>query len=783
MEHQQNGELITERELIEETKITEISVTDDIPEFAVTDERERDRDYIPEITNELNLPRKVTDDDNAKLQEIINIIINENNLPVNDETYMIMMRAIQNNHFDTRGSVISFTPEAKKYMTTASIFAKILNLDFDRTEVEESTKNQLAYTRYLIKKFYEKINCDNTTEFSEFFEKMRNSCYADILDVNDTNLLWNFLKEEKTGTCYICNKEIVSQMEIEHVLPFAFAAQYGGIGLKNYWKLVKDNTRINDNGDLVFNFDKPYKKVQYSYKTPNKEQFEKKFIINNGQVYLNKYELLFSLLEVRESHKCCNQIKSACVFIKRNDDTGEYIPNTNGLEKYIHELTTSKSYDCHTIIGFNSDITTINENLINYFKLIATILNKIENRITQDVLTLSHGSQSQTSEEVNNEKKRLQQLYHIIRIASFEYILPPHISDNIGVISSSHNMNVIISEKFILKAISNYSLNYKSYNNDNAKIDENISNSFWQFYKSNDKENKWKQEKEAQWSRITNTDRKISDAKVKDAVTCIFNGTNHFKLPEGGMILNNLSKLYDNIMHSVEVKQSKGQEEKIFLKIVSLIYARFISNNILFPEDNDYADFNKKITKSASTIKYNLQLISKNLFFFILYGFTINDDQYDDNLFENPYTANTMTKDIFIETLNSLLRSCGLYEIAESLIKLNEPYILPTYEGIRPIGESIGESIDETIDEAIDESIDESIDEPIDEVRRRVLVQGPENWRRIKDANYYRKDIRKNDLNKGGIKYTRKKMKKSKKKSCIKKKIKKTKKTRRKSKK
>lgn len=663
---QQKEELIENRELVEGTKISEITLTD---ERINSKETSNTNNFL----NFLNT-QDFNEEQLRKLQQIIGFIINEKKLPVDPDTYNIMMRAIQNREFDTRPRAIQFTPHAKKYMTTASIFSKILNLEFERTDIEESTKNQLAYTRYLIDTFYNKIGCNKKTDFEKFKTAFNRSVYRGILDDRNIDLLWNFLKEEKSGICYICNKRIESQMEIEHVLPFAFAVQYGGIGLKNYWQIVKKDTKINDNGDLVFDFgDKPYKKAQYSYKTQNNEKMDKKFIINNNQVYLNKYELLFSLLEVRESHKCCNQIKSACIFIEKPPFTNEYIPHIDGLKDYINEVKNSELYDCNSIEIVKDDVETINNNLINYFHLIATILNKIENAITEDVLTLTPGSQTQLND---NEKEILKEFYDIIRIASFEYIIPPHIAENLGKLSSANNMHAIQSEKFILKAVSNYSLNYKTYHNEHneeEKIDYQISRVIWDFLTSSDRTGVWKEDKDAQWKMIRQKDTTASQGKVNNAVRGIFNGTNNFKL-DNMKILDDLSKLYDNEMDIVEVKYRKGGEDKKFLKIVSLIFSRHVSNNILFPDNYEYSNFEKKIKNKSDSVKNILQRISINLFNFILYGFYINDDQFEEIIFDSPYNCGNITKDIFIETWESLLNSCELYEVGESILKLNEPY-------------------------------------------------------------------------------------------------------------
>ena len=709
---QQKEELIENRELIERTKISEITLTD---ERINPEEISNTNNFL----NFLNI-EGFNEEEIKKLQQIIDIITNQKKLPVDPDTYNIMMRALQNRDFDARSRAIMYTPEAKPYMVTASIFSKILNLEFERTDIEESTKNQLAYTRYLIDIFYNKIGCKNTSTLDSFKEGFNRSIYKDILDDKNIELLWHFLKEEKKGICYICNKRIESQMEIEHVLPFAFAVQYGGIGLKNYWQIVKKDTKINNNGDLVFNFDKPYKKAQYSYKTQNNEKLDKKFIINNNQVYLNKYELLFSLLEVRESHKCCNQIKSACVFIKRNDDTNEYTPHIDGLREYINELKSSDLYDCDKVQISNSDVINIHNNLINYFHLIASILNKIENSITEDVLTLTPGSQVQLND---NEKERLREFYDIIRIASFEYIIPPHIAENLGKLSSADNMHAIQSEKFILKSISNYSLNYKTYNNEREQIDNIISNVIWDFLKSLDRTDVWKEYKDVQWKMIRQQDTTASQGKVNNAVKGIFNGTNNFKLGDNMKILDDLSKLYDNEMDSVEVKYRKGGEDKKFLKIVSLIFSRHVSNNILFPADYEYSNFEKTIKNKSDFVKNILQKISMSLFYFILYGFQINDDQFKEIIFETPYNCENMTKDIFIETWVSLLNSCELYEVAKSILKLNEPF--PISRKLISEGEEVREQkrtkYQEEVEGEVEEVQAEEEEDPISSARAYFL--------------------------------------------------------------
>merc|ERR1711871_1388702 len=118
----------------------------------------------------------------------------------------------------------------------------------------------------------------------------------------------------------------------------------------------------------------------------------------------------------------------------------------------------------------------------------------------------------------------------------------------------------------------------------------------------------------------------------------------------------------------------KGGEDKKFLKIVSLIFSRHVSNNILFPDDYEYSNFEKTIKNKSDFVKNILQKISMSLFYFILYGFQINDDQFKEIIFEIPYNCENMTKDIFIETWVSLLNSCELYEVAKSILKLNEPF-------------------------------------------------------------------------------------------------------------
>lgn len=653
---------IIDRKIFEKTKIGNISLSESDGE-----ERRLKSEFDNSIINTLDRffnVKELNEEEKNSLINIIDIIVNEKKLPVTNETYSIITRSIQNREFDTKDRAIIYTPHAKNYMTTASIFSRILNLELDRSEIEEPTKYQLEYTRYLINKFYNFIHCDKKTNVDVFTSNFKSSIYGDIINDDKIELLHKFLKEEEKGKCYICNKTIKSQMEIEHVLPFAFAAQYGGIGVKNYWQIVKKDTKINNNGNLVFDFgDKPYKKAQYSYKTADKQKYDKKFIINNNQVYLNKYELLFSLLEVRESHKCCNQIKSACVFIKR-DGNGEYAPYIDGLTEYVNDVQQSKLYDCEHIEIDKGDIEKININLEKYFGLVANILNKMENKITEDFLTLD--DQSSQTQLNNNEKERLKQFYDIVRIASFEYIIPPHIAEKIGKVETIENMHVIQAEKFILQAISKYSLKSDTYNNaEDYNSFSIISNKINEFFKKSINE----EEINKQWNRIYKSTGRAG-GRIRDTVKAIINGTLMFNFEkEEKEKVDKLNNLYNYYYPTTQ------KTNNIFLVLVSLIYARYVSNNIIFPADYEYIDFEKKIKKNNRSVKENLINISINLFIYILLGFKMYDGdiesyQYEEIFFYSPYNCEKMTQDKFEKVFNDLLESSEEYSVAETLSEM-----------------------------------------------------------------------------------------------------------------
>ena len=200
---------------------------------------------------------------------------------------------------------------------------------------------------------------------------------------------------EDESICYICDQVIPGkrrtkngkttyewnqgEMEAEHILPFAYAAQYSCIPSKNMLK-IKEYLNLDDEGNLFIKLpdDKSIKDGKLIFFEDGVET-----IINNNEIVLNKWQVLLSLIEMRVSHKCCNQVK-ASLFIKRDEINGNLYIMNNDIVNFFNAIVKQQSYGCPKVISKSPLVNKKGrQDLINicinrYFSPICRVINNME---------------------------------------------------------------------------------------------------------------------------------------------------------------------------------------------------------------------------------------------------------------------------------------------------------------------------------------------------------------------------------------------------------------------
>ena len=184
----------------------------------------------------------------------------------------------------------------------------------------------------------------------------------------------------KNDCCYICGLPLAPYpVEIEHILPFSFALQFHAIVGKDMPK----NLRLDASCNLY---------------TPTDIFYKQKKLFNANQIIYSAAQVNLLCLEVRNSHKCCNQVKTNMLFIKQNNDKS-WEPNYEYLNSYLNALYTSstsaqyRNKGCDTGFcaifkrAFKNNITNFvsarSEYLNrNYFSPICNIINTYTNEIS-----------------------------------------------------------------------------------------------------------------------------------------------------------------------------------------------------------------------------------------------------------------------------------------------------------------------------------------------------------------------------------------------------------------
>ena len=260
-------------------------------------------------------------------------------------------------------------PKTKQYDNPVNqsqmVYTMFGDTDITRADFELNTSSQLAKTKFIHEKFqlYKKA-----IEFSKNLLK-KDKLLMSAQAQNDL---------ETPDTCYICGLPIKSKkfkLEIEHILPISMAMQYHAIVSRDLPDL--NSMEFDKDGNLRLETIK-------KSKVPLK--------LKKGDIVYTANEVNLLCLEVRNSHQCCNQIKTNTVFIKQSDK--QWIVDKNGLNTYLETLWNppAESYQnkgCNkTFIKFLQQAYSndgkegfIQKRLdymtINYFKPICEILNKL----------------------------------------------------------------------------------------------------------------------------------------------------------------------------------------------------------------------------------------------------------------------------------------------------------------------------------------------------------------------------------------------------------------------
>jgi len=321
-----------------------------------------------------------------------------------------------------------------------------------RQDIEENTGLQMKYAYHLNdllkKEFSMKCQPENTNDDEKFICKIiKDKRWSDCFE--DTKMIGDKWK------CYICggliNKDSY-EMEIEHLLPFSFAAQYGMLVKKNttssiikHGKLQSDHTYVDDpeypelkkinihQGSLKMVNKKPGEDLKITYTTESKEK--KEIIIKDNEILLNPYQLLLSCLEMRPSHKCCNQIKSNALFIERDTkNNNKYIVRTEYIKNYLKTIikTANKSgykedWFCDNgkdRISSSLNVNDRTKHLEKYFGLMCDILNEYERKQFYHLF-------GKDGELNSDELRKAASLNIMVQLASFDAYLKPDQFDQV----------------------------------------------------------------------------------------------------------------------------------------------------------------------------------------------------------------------------------------------------------------------------------------------------------------------------------------------------------------
>ena len=318
-----------------------------------------------------------------------------------------------------------------------------------RQDIEENTALQMKYAYHLnnlLREFSKKCQPENTNDDEKFICKI-------IQDDRWSYCIEDTEMEDNKWKCYICGGLINQdpyEMEVEHLLPFSFAAQYGMLVKKNttgaiikHGKLQNDDTyeddenypelkKINIHQGSLKMVTKDNKDLNIKYTTESKEK--KELTIKNNEVLLNPYQLMLSCLEMRPSHKCCNQIKSNALFIERDvKNHDKYIVRTEYIKNYLKTIIKAANktgykedwfcdYDIDRIpSSLNVDART--KHLEKYFGLMCDILNEYDDKLFND---LYKNDLYKNKKELDPETlRKAASLKIMVQLASFDSYLKP----------------------------------------------------------------------------------------------------------------------------------------------------------------------------------------------------------------------------------------------------------------------------------------------------------------------------------------------------------------------
>lgn len=287
-----------------------------------------------------------------------------------------------------------------EYLVTAKPLLELL-LSPDTTESRQTAspadRSQYAFSKYL-------LNIYNEYKLRYKSENRKNDPISQLifdLGINDQvqKSLENLQDE---SICYICDQVIPGktktkngkkiyewnqgEMEAEHILPFAYAAQYSCIPSKNMLK-IKEYLNLDDEGNLFIQIpdDKLTKDGKLIFFEDGVET-----IINNNEIVLNKWQVLLTLIEMRVSHKCCNQVKKASLFIKRDEDNGNLYIMNNDIVNFFNAIIKQQSYGCPKVISGSPLVNKkgrqglINTCIDTYFSPICRVINSMEDAMKND---------------------------------------------------------------------------------------------------------------------------------------------------------------------------------------------------------------------------------------------------------------------------------------------------------------------------------------------------------------------------------------------------------------
>ena len=357
-------------------------------------------------------------------------------------------------------------------LSTARILLQVIlgnETLIERGDVEASTKVQLDFSKWLKGKFCKFIDKlsrkkDTLGKEKDFITTMNQEInpyryfFLDDKQKFDEGKVKNFrqclLDIDEKGVCYICNKKITkshSSMEIEHILPFAVGSKFSAVIKKLETSLIKKLGSINSKGQLIYNIKNTSSgepgTASKKYVVANADGVDKEHTITvtGGDIYMNSFEVLLSLLEIRESHRCCNQIKCASVFVERENKNGKYILKEKVLQDFINAIQKNKKYDCKSIFKTSEKID--NTNLKKYFKLIAHLINKSELNMFNQWKKVRSGSLNKKLG--SNEWNRFLEYVKMVRISNFAAMIPPAVFETTEMSKAITYVSPYIVEKVV----------------------------------------------------------------------------------------------------------------------------------------------------------------------------------------------------------------------------------------------------------------------------------------------------------------------------------------------